>query len=206
MKKVLLIAFTLVLVGVQAQTQFEKGMTKAFSLWESGDMNAAEQLFERIAKAEPNEWLPNYYVAQINSLKSWEEKDVNVLTAQLDKAQKYIDAAKSISPDNPEIMVMQAHIYTNWVAFDGATYGMKYGGVVAGIYEKAFALAPKNPRVVFSRAEWGLGSARYFGTDTAPYCEAMKEAVELFDTFEPETPFSPNWGKERAQQVATECK
>ena len=26
----------------------------------------AEQLFERIAAAEPNEWLPNYYVAQMN--------------------------------------------------------------------------------------------------------------------------------------------
>ncbi|PNQ72187.1 hypothetical protein C1T31_12735 [Hanstruepera neustonica] len=206
MKKFLLLACTMVLVATQAQTPFEKGMTKAFSLWQSGDMNGAEQLFERIAKAEPNEWLPNYYVAQINSLKSWEEKDINVLTAQLGKAQEYIDVAKNISPDNPEIMVMQAHIYTNWVAYDGATYGMKYGGIVAGIYEKAYVLAPKNPRVVSSRAEWGMGSARYFGTDITPYCEAMKNAVELFDTFEPETPFSPNWGKERAQQVVAECQ
>ena len=206
MKKGLFIALTFVLVSMQAQTQFEKGMTKAFSFWEAGDWTAAEQLFERIAKAEPNEWLPNYYVAQINSLKSWEEKDSNILKAQLDKAQEYIDIAKSISPDNPEILVMQAHIYTNWVAFDGATYGMKYGGIVSGIYEKAFNLGPNNPRVVSSRAEWGMGSARYFGTDITPYCEAIKQSVELFDTFKPETAFSPNWGKERAVQVAAECK
>ncbi|WP_191859048.1 tetratricopeptide repeat protein [Hanstruepera ponticola] len=206
MKKLLFIAFALFFVNVQSQNQYEKGMSKAFELWGSGDMTAAEQLFERIAKAEKDAWLPYYYVAQINSLKSWEEKDINVLKAQLDKAQEYIDVAKSISPNNPEIMVLQAHIYTNWVAFDGATYGMKYGGVVAEIYNKALGLAPKNPRVVYNKAEWDMGSARYFGKDTAPYCEDIKKSIELFDSFEPETKFSPNWGRERAEQVLAECK
>ena len=206
MKKLLFIALTLVFVNVQSQSQYEKGMSKAFELWGSGDMTAAEQLFERIAKAEKDAWLPYYYVAQINSLKSWEEKDVNVLKAQLDKAQEYIDIAKSISPNNPEIMVMQAHVYTNWVAFDGATYGMKYGGVIAEIYNKALGLAPKNPRVVYNKAEWDMGSARYFGKDTAPYCEDIKKSIALFDSFEPETEFSPNWGKERAEQVLAQCK
>jgi hypothetical protein len=206
MKKLLFIALTLVCVNVQSQSQYEKGMSKAFELWGSGDITAAEQLFERIAKAEKGAWLPYYYVAQINSLKSWEEKDVNVLKAQLDKAQEYIDIAKSISPNNPEIMVMQAHVYTNWVAFDGATYGMKYGGFIAEIYNKALGLAPKNPRVVYNKAEWDMGSARYFGKDTAPYCEDIKKSIALFDSFEPETEFSPNWGRERAEQVLAECK
>ncbi|WP_104735761.1 tetratricopeptide repeat protein [Hanstruepera ponticola] len=206
MKKLLFIAFALIFVNVQSQNQYEKGMSKAFELWGSGDMTAAEQLFERIAKAEKDAWLPYYYVAQINSLKSWEEKDINVLKAQLDKAQEYIDIAKSKSPNNPEIMVLQAHIYTNWVAFDGATYGMKYGGIIAEIYNKALSLAPKNPRVVYNKAEWDMGSARYFGKDTAPYCEDIKKSIELFDSFEPETEFSPNWGRERAEQVLAECK
>lgn len=206
MKRFAFILFTLTAFSLQAQTQFEKGMEKAFSLWGSGDMDAAEQLFERIAKAESTEWLPNYYIAQINSLKSWEEKDVNVLKAQLDKAQEYLDIAKSISPNNPEIMVMQAQVYTNWVAYDGATYGMKYGGMVSGIYSKAYELAPDNPRVAHNKAEWEMGSARYFGKETAPYCEDIKKAIALFDTFEPETKFSPNWGKERAEQVLADCK
>ncbi|WP_250434365.1 tetratricopeptide repeat protein [Hanstruepera flava] len=206
MKKLLLTVFALVALTVQAQTPFEKGMQKAFALWESGDMNAAEQLFERIANAEKDEWLPYYYVAQINSLKSWEEKDINVLKAQLDKAQNYIDQAKAISPKNPEIMVMQAHIYTNWVAYDGATYGMKYGGIVSGIYSEAYTIAPNNPRVVYNKAEWEMGSARYFGNDTAPYCKDIEKSIELFTNFKPESPFAPNWGKERAEQVLAECK
>ncbi len=206
MKKLILILFILATCSLNAQSQFEKGMEKALSTWQSGDMNAAEQLFERIAKAEPKEWLPNYYLAQINSLKSWEEKDINVLKAQLDKAQKCIDQAKVISPNNPEIMVMQAHIYTNWVAFDGATYGMKYSGIVSGIYNKAYMLAPENPRVVYNKAEWDMGSARYFGKDTAPYCKDIEKSIELFANFKPESDFAPNWGKERAEEVLSECK
>ena len=206
MKKLTLILFVLAACHLQAQNQYDKGMEKAFSVWESGYMNAAEQLIERIANAEPDQWLPNYYVAQINSLKSWEEKDIKILKPQLDKAQSYIDRAEAISPNNPEIMVMQAHVYTNWVAYDGATYGMKYGGIVSGIYSKAYELAPENPRVVYNKAEWDMGSARYFGKDTAPYCKDIEKSIELFANFKPECAFAPNWGKERAEQVLAECK
>ena len=88
MKNLIIIAL-LVITGIsQAQTNFEKGMTKAFNLWQTDKTDEAENMFERIAKAEPNEWLPNYYIAQINSLKSWNEKDETVLKAQLDKAQE----------------------------------------------------------------------------------------------------------------------
>lgn len=206
MKKLTCILFMLTALFVQAQTQYEKGMGKAFSLWQSGDMNGAEQLFERIAKAEANEWLPHYYIAQINSLKSWEQKDANILKAQLDKAQQHIDLAKAISPNNPEIIVMQAQVYTNWVAFDGATYGMKYGGIISELYNKAYEINPNNPRVVYNKAEWDMGSARYFGKDTAPYCKDIEKSIELFANFKPESPFHPNWGKERAEQVLADCK
>ena len=205
--KQLIVIVAIVLTGsIQSQTNYEKAMEKAFSIWEVEGLTAAEQFFERIANAEPNEWLPNYYVAQINSLKSWEEKDANIIKAQLDKAQTFLDVAKSISKDNPEILVMQAHIYTNWVVFDGAFYGMKYGATISELYEKAYRLAPENPRVVFSKADWGYGSAQYFGQDTAPYCKEIEKSLELFANFKPETNFSPTWGKERAEQVLKECK
>ncbi len=51
-----------------------------------------------------------------------------------------------------------------------------------------------------------MGSAKYFGKDTAPYCKDIEASIELFDTFKPETEFHPNWGKERAEQVVESCK
>ena len=203
----LIIITLFVITGItQAQTNFEKGMTKAFELWQADKTDEAENMFERIAKAEPDAWLPNYYIAQINSLKSWNTKDEAVLKAQLDKAQEHIDLAMTKSEDNAELMVIQAQVLTNWVAYDGMTYGMKYGAKIAELYDKAYILAPKNPRVVFGKAEWGMGSAKYFGKDTAPYCKEIEASIELFDTFKAETDFHPNWGGERAEQAVEECK
>jgi len=206
MKNLLILAL-LVITGVaQGQTNFEKGMAKAFELWEADKWEQAENMFERIANAEKEEWLPNYYIAQMNSLKSWNEKDEAVLKAQLEKAQEHLDIAMTKSEDNAELLVMQAQIYTNWVAFDGATYGMKYAGKVSELYTKAVALDATNPRAAFCKADWDMGSARYFGKDTAPYCKDVEASIELFDTFKPESDFHPNWGRERAEQVAEDCK
>ena len=206
MKNIIIIAL-LVMSGIAtAQTNFEKGMTKAFTLWQNGNMDDAENMFERIAKAEPKEWLPSYYIAQINSLKSWNEKDGTVLKAQLDKAQEHLDLAMTISEDNAELMVMQAQILTNWVVFDGMTYGMKYGAKINELYSKALVLEPENPRATFCKADWNLNSAKYFGQDTAPFCKDIEASLKLFDTFKPKSELHPNWGKERAVMVAKECK
>lgn len=205
-KVAVILIISLVSSWIGAQTNFEKGMAKAFELWQEDKANEAENMFERIAEAEPNEWLPNYYIAQINSLKSWNEKDEAVLKAQLDKAQEYIDKAMIKSEYNSELIIMQAQVYTNWVAYDGMTYGMKYAAKIAELYAKALELEPDNPRAAFCQADWAMGSAKYFGQDTAPYCKEIEASIELFDTFKPETEFHPNWGKVRAKQVSESCK
>lgn len=206
MKHLITIALIIVSTITNAQTNFEKGMQKAFELWGNNQWEEAENLFERIANAEPQQWLPHYYVAQMNSLKSWNLKDETILKAQLDKAQQHLDAAMSISENNPELLVMQAQVLTNWVAFDGQTYGMKYSAKVTELYAKAYTIAPNNPRVVFGKAEWNMGSARFFGQDTAPFCADIEKSIELFANFKPETPFSPNWGKDRAENTLESCK
>tara|TARA_B100000809_G_C15115456_1_gene522246 strand:- start:1314 stop:1937 length:624 start_codon:yes stop_codon:yes gene_type:complete len=206
MQKLILIAIILVSGFTSAQTNFEKGMLKAFALWQDNKMDDAENMFERISKAETQEWLPHYYIAQINSIKSWDVKDEAVLRAQLEKAQDHINRAMAISKENPETLVMQAHVLTNWVAFDGMTYGMKYSGKITELYNKAEKLAPKNPRVVFSKADWAMGSAKYFGQDTKPFCAEIEKAIELFATFKPESSLHPTWGKERAEQITKSCK
>ena len=63
MKKLIIIALLVVTGMTQAQSNYEKGMSKAFELWEADKWDEAENLFVRIANAEANEWLPNYYVA-----------------------------------------------------------------------------------------------------------------------------------------------
>lgn len=206
MQRIITIFFIAITGLTIAQSNYENGMRKAFELWSAEKTEEAENLFERIAKAEKDNWLPHYYIAQINSLKSWGVTDEAVLKAQLDKAQQHLDIAMGLSKSNPELMVIQAQVLTNWIAYDGMTYGMKYSAKISELYNKAQAIAPNNPRVAFGKVEWDMGSAKYFGQDTAPFCKKMKGTLVLFENFEAESEFHPSWGEQRAKQAITECK
>ena len=192
--------------GVSAQSQYETGMQNAFALWGENKPTEASALFERIAGAEKTNWLPSYYVALVNTTEAFQTKDKEKISALLTKAQAAQDNAMALSPNNAELLVMQAMIHTAWIVYDPMNNGMKLSGKVNEIYTKALVLAPDNPRVVFSKAEFEIGSAAYFGNDIAPMCKEVERAVALFATFKPETPFSPKWGKERAEEALKKCK
>ena len=207
MKKTLvIISLAFLTVTAFAQDQYTAGMQKAFSLWEEGKITEASNLFERIALAEDKNWIPYYYAAQVNAVSAFGLENEVELTKRLEKAKEFVDIAKNISPNNAELLVQEAIINTAWIAFDGATYGMTLSGKNVKLYQQAFALAPDNPRVVFSKADWDMGAARYFGKDTSVYCKDIERSLELFATFESEIPFYPKWGEERAKQVLEGCK
>jgi hypothetical protein len=190
-----------------SQSKYEDGMRKAFELWGADKPWEAANLVERIATAETDNWLPAYYVAQINVVYSFEEKDATKLKAQMDKGLEFLNLAKEISKDNAEILVLDAMWHTVWIAYDGQQYGMKYSGKVAQLYQQALQIAPDNPHVVFGKAEWDMGSARFFGQPLDPYCADLQRAIELFSTFKPATEFHPTYGENRAKTLAEQtCK
>ena len=191
---------------VSAQGQFEQGMGKAFQLWGEGKSTEASDLFERIASAEKASWLPNYYVALVNTTTAFRTKDKEQMNLLLSKAQKALDAEMDKNPNNAELLVMQAMIHTAWIAFDPMTNGQKLSGTVMELYGKAQAIAPENPRVVFCKAEFEIGGAKFWGTDTKPMCAQIEKSIELFATFKPESAFHPSWGLDKAQEAVKACK
>ena len=191
---------------LSAQSQYEQGMGKAMQLWGAGNDTEAVATFERIASVEKTNWLPNYYIAFINTIDVFSAKDKTKIPALLTKAQDAIDNATLISPNNPEIMVVQAMLYTAILVQDPMTNGQKYGALAMEQYNKALIIDPKNPRVVFSKAEFEIGGAKYWKTNTKPMCEAIAKSIELFANFKPETQFHPNWGLDRAQKALITCK
>lgn len=183
------------------QNPYEKGMSKALELWNQEKKSEALNVFERIANADPDKWLPPYYIAQINIIESFTEKDATKLKAKLDKAQDYINDATAISKENPELLVLQAQLFTSWIVFDGQRYGMTYSGKATELYQKALAIAPNNPRVILGNAEWNIGAAKFFGSPVDKYCKDIVNAIALFPSFKPEEKFYPTYGEERAKQV-----
>lgn len=156
-----------------AQGQYEQGMGKAFQLWGEGKNTEAAALFERIAAVEKNNWLPNYYVALVNTTTAFRTKGKDEVTALLTKAQNALDVELIKNENNPELLVMQAMIHTAWIAYNPMTNGQKLSGKVMELYGKAQAIAPENPRVVFCKAEFEIGGAKFWGTDTTPMCAQM---------------------------------
>lgn len=191
---------------MSAQTQFEQGMGKAMQLWGAGKNTEAIATFERIASVEKTNWLPNYYIAFIGTINAFGTKDKATATALINRSQQAIDEATLISPNNPEIMVVQAMLYTAILLQDPMNNGQKYGALVTEQYNKALAIDPNNPRAVFSKAEFEIGGAKYWGTDTKPMCAAIAKSIELFANFKPQSQFHPNWGADRAAEKLKECK
>jgi len=191
---------------LSAQTQFEQGMAKSLGLWGEGKAQEASDLMERIAAAEKTNWLPNYYVALINTTEALKPSNKANATALVEKAQKAQDEASMISQNNPELLVMQAMIYTAMIIQDPMVNGMKYSPKVMELYSKAKIIAPENPRVVYCKAEFEINSAPWTGADVKKLCQDLQSAIPLFEKFKQETPFHPNWGLGRAQESLKNCK
>jgi hypothetical protein len=206
MKKVITTIALFVAVISSAQGQFEQGMGKAFQVWREGKNTEASDMFERIAAADKTSWLPNYYVALVNTTASFGTQDKTQVNALLTKAQNALDVEMIKDQNNAELYVMQAMIYTAWIVVDPMTNGMKYSGKTIEMYTKAEALSPENPRAVFGKADFQIQGAKWSGIDTKPLCKEVDKAIGLFATFKPETPFSPKWGLDRALEAQKNCK
>ena len=205
MKHIVTLFLLMAASTISAQSQYEQGMQKAFGLWGEGKSTEAAAVFERIAAAEKTNWLPYYYVALVTTTDAFMTQDKDRIKALLAKAQEALDSATLLSQDNAELLVMEALIQIAWIVYDPMTNGAKLSPKVKGIYAKARKLAPDNPRVVFSQAEFDMGGAAYFNQDTTPMCQQIEKAITLFATFKPETAFHPNWGLDRAQEAVKQC-
>lgn len=205
MKKITLILTLIFTVNVIAQTPYEKGMAKALGLWGQQKNTEAVQLFERIASAEKDNWLPKYYAATILIIEGFSIKDEAKLTTHLNKAQQYVDDASALSENNPEIMITQAMLNTVYVAFDGQKYGMTLSGENIQLYAKALSIEPNNPRVVLGKAQWDIGGAAFFGQSTKPFCKEIERSIELFKKEKSKGKFHPFGGIERAEEALKQC-
>lgn len=206
MTKLITIIAMFVASIVSAQTQFDQGMQKALQTWKDGNSKEALVQFEKIASVEKTNWLPNYYIAFINTTQAFGEKDKAKKVTLLNAAQKAQDVCNELAMDNPEVLVLQAMIHTAWIVYDPMTNGQRLSGDVMYILNKAYKVAPENPRVVFQKASFEKGMAEYFGQDTKPMCVQIEKSIELFATFKPESAFHPSWGLDKAQEAVKACK
>ena len=201
----LVLSFFLTAVG-SAQTNYEQEMERAFELWQNEKPGEAANLFERIANAEAQNWLPYYYAAQVKIVQSFPMTDTAKKELLLKDAQNLLDKAKGLYGDEVELMILQAMLHTATLTIDPSVYAMKLSPLISGIYAEASKKAPENPRLALSRTEWDMGSARYFGEDPARYCPDLQSGLRLFEEEDHSPLVAPAWGEERlVRLIAQTC-
>lgn len=196
--------FITTFLAVNAQ-QYEQGMGKALEFWKEGKSIDALALLERIALTEKDNWLPNYYIALISTNEAFNPSNKDKINALLTKADEVLALELDKNPNNAELLLLQAISKTALLASDPMTYGMTLSPKIAGIYARVSVIAPENPRVVFCKAEFEMGLAKWTGDDVKKLCDDVEKSIGLFATFKNETPFYPRWGLDRAQANLKNC-
>ena len=190
---------------LSAQTQYESGMEKAFGLWTDAKPIEASALFERIAQAEKDNWIPYYYAANTLITASFATKEETKVNEMLKKAEIFINKGHSLSSDNSEMITLEGTMYTAYVAMDPMTYGMKYSNKIINLHSKAIALDPENPRAQLNKVEYEMGTARFFGEDMTTFCSSIKKTMPFFENQNTTVPFSPQYGEDRIESLLKQC-
>lgn len=205
MKNLFIVICLLTSLTLVGQDQYTKGMEKAFGLWGENKSTEAVALFERIAQAEKENWLPSYYAANVLIVSSFATKDKAIVNEMLEKAATHIATAHERSPDNSEVTTMEGLLYTGYVAMDPATYGMMYSMKIIELHQKAVELDDNNPRAHANLIDYEIGSAKFFNQELEPFCKRLEKVIPMFDNQKKDYPFAPSYGKERAEASMKQC-
>lgn len=180
------------------QTQSQKTPSTEF-------MAVANQ-FERIASAEPKEWLPRYYAGLMYVYCGFTGKNEAEKDKFLDQADTNLKAAESLSIDNDELAVLTAYIAQARMTVDPGNRWQHYGPLFQAGIDKAKSLNPGNPRAYVLEGSGLMFTPEQFGGGPAVACPVLKQAAEKFATFKPASDLHPAWGREQIEPMLEKCK
>jgi len=217
MKKTFLLLFAFCLFSTsilsaqnkQIQNPTSSDMEKAIEILNRAknatQLEQAIRFFEVMAEDEGVDWLPAYYAAYSNALMSSMIGKPAIRDAHLNKAQKHIEEADLLSPDNVEIAVVQAYIYQMRIDVNPNVRTREYAPMVQVAFNKATKLDAENPRLYYLQAQSMLFSSNPNNNGVEKACPMVERANELFAAFKPESNVHPQWGKEMSEYMSIIC-
>lgn len=207
--KTIITIFFIAISTMAFSQKYEEAMKmnidKLYKLTSSSEIQELGNKFERIAQAEPDKWLPNYYAAYCY-LKStvFNNMSADAKHVQLDKAQAIIDQLQKKVENESEIYCLQAFVYQLRITdmSKGAKYSVKAGQAL----EKAEKLNPENPRVYYLNGTNKFYTPKFFGGGSNKAKPYFEKAAMLFETFKPENSLMPTWGAYHNNEMLRKCE
>lgn len=162
--------------------------------------------FERIANAEPKEWLPDYYIASCYITIANMEKTNDKVDDDCDKADGYLDKADLISPENSEIYCLKSWSASSRIRVNPMMRGQKFGSISGEMNQKAMKFDPKNPRPYYLSGMGKFYTPSAFGGGKDKAQPLFEEALKRYKTFKPTSSIMPIWGQKKTEEMLEECK
>jgi hypothetical protein len=103
------------------QLAVKKGLEQMSTSKTSEDFLKTSNYFERIAQVETKEWVAPYYAAYNNLVAGLMVNDKALKDQYWDKAQKEIDQANVLAPENSEIYALTGYIQIMSMSVDPQT-------------------------------------------------------------------------------------
>jgi tetratricopeptide (TPR) repeat protein len=188
--------FSICFANETYQTAMNQSIEKLFQVKSIPEYIEVANRFERISNIEKTEWLPLYYSAFAYVMISFQESENVKKDNYLDQAQKYLDRAMAIDPNESELHLLQGFLYPSRMTVDPMNRGMALMPEMNKSLDKALELNPDNPRVYYLRATMTFHTPQEYGGGASKALPLFLLAEEKFSIFKPKTAISPNWGKE----------
>ena len=207
-----LITITLIIVSMLAvaETQsFTKAMKENLKTLRNNETKAdyleLGRQFERVAADNQTRFEPLYYAAYSYILGSWSIENVTEKTSILDKAKSNIKKAQALSPDNDELLVLEAFCFQAMIMLNPQQYGRPYSEKATALLKEAQKLNPDNPRAAFLMAQNVYYTPAEYGGGKNIALPLFAKAQNLFKKQPTSNYLSPLWGAETNNEMYQKC-
>ncbi len=172
------------------------------------DFKKIHNTFERISKAEPAEWLPLYYMANIHISLAYLDTTATIAQKDqyLDYAETIVIRMEKLNPEDAEIEVLKAWLAITRLGLDPQTRAMNVYPLYVEALNKAVSFGPENPRVKFMVLSKEMGEATFYGQSTESACGKLTNLLDTWDNHSVKSEIHPQWGKPQLADMVKGCK
>jgi len=173
---------------------------------ENTDFQKLGEDFAKIAKHNKTRFEPLYYSAYCYIISSWQVTEADEKTAILAKVKQQIDKAIVLSPNNDELLVLDAFYYQAMIMTNPQKFGQSYSAKANELLKKAQSVNIANPRAEFLLAQNIYYRPAQCGGGKKVALPLFEKAAKLFNQQNTDDYLLPVWGKKTNEEMIKQCK